>query len=101
MSLPVIIDPKAHRQIEDAYEWWAKHRSAEQAVRWYNGFMDKLESLEENPHQYPLAPSMVFSHTKCASLRLVLAADRHTGPCSRSALTLSTSFASGTSRKDP
>ena len=42
--------------MERAYSWWAEHRSADQAARWYNGFMNRLLTLESNPARCPLAP---------------------------------------------
>lgn len=56
MTYNVIIDPKAHEQLELAFQWWAKHRSVDQSVRWYNGFMDRLLTLESNPGRWALAP---------------------------------------------
>lgn len=55
MSYLVIIDPRACEQLDEAYEWWADNRSAEQAARWYNGISVRLSDLAENPEQFPLA----------------------------------------------
>lgn len=55
MSYPVIIDPRAFQQLEEAYRWWADKRSAEQAARWYNGFSNRIFDLADNPEQFPLA----------------------------------------------
>lgn len=49
-----VID-RAVEQLEKNYRWWAKHRSQPQAARWYNGFLDAILALEENPQQHPLA----------------------------------------------
>ena len=55
MSYPVIVDPRAYQQLEEAYKWWAENRSAEQAARWYNGFSARIFALRDNPEQFPLA----------------------------------------------
>ena len=55
MSYRVILNDRAEGQLEAAYLWWRQHRSAEQATRWYNGFLDALNSLRENPERCGLA----------------------------------------------
>ena len=55
MSLNVILEPRAENDLHDAAAWWAEHRSAEQAQRWYEGFVQALDSLGENPGRWPLA----------------------------------------------
>ena len=55
MSYRVILNERADAQLEAAYRWWLERRSAEQAARWYNGFLDSLRSLSENPERCALA----------------------------------------------
>jgi plasmid stabilization system protein ParE len=55
MSLPVIIQPRAKADLRDAVTWWAANRSAEQALRWYEGILGAIESLGDDPKRYPLA----------------------------------------------
>ena len=55
MNLPVVIQPRAKDDLRDAAAWWAANRSAEQAARWYNGFLEALASLGEDPARHPLA----------------------------------------------
>jgi plasmid stabilization system protein ParE len=55
MNRKVIVDPKAAEQLEAAYRWWAEHRSMEQSIKWYNGFLRRLRDLRDNPEQFPLA----------------------------------------------
>lgn len=55
MKLPVHQHSRVEHALESGYAWWAKHRSEQQAVRWYNGFMDALKSLGETHQQFPLA----------------------------------------------
>ena len=56
MTHRVVLTHRADRELEDAADWWAKHRSTEQAARWYEGFSDAIRSLEENPERCPVAP---------------------------------------------
>mgnify|MGYP002626318174 CR=1 FL=1 len=56
MTLPVHHHERVERVLEESYQWWANHRSQEQAARWFNGFMDALEALGDNPDRFALAP---------------------------------------------
>jgi plasmid stabilization system protein ParE len=51
----IIILPSAERNIGEACEWIAEH-DEEAAVRWYNGLMELILSLETFPERAPLAP---------------------------------------------
>ena len=53
--LPVYHHERVIRALEEGYDWWAKHRSAEQAVRWINGFAAEIDALGANPRQHPKA----------------------------------------------
>lgn len=55
MRYRVILNERAEAQLEAASLWWMEHRSAEQAARWYNGFLDSLRSLSENPERCAIA----------------------------------------------
>ena len=55
MTYRVILNERAETQLEQAFLWWHDHRSAEQAVRWYNGFLSVLETLRNNPERCALA----------------------------------------------
>jgi plasmid stabilization system protein ParE len=55
MSLPVILQREAEDQLVASARWWAEHRSAEQAERWYVGFLETIETLADNPERCPLA----------------------------------------------
>ena len=55
MTLPVVILPEAEEALWTNAEWWAKTRSPEQALRWYDGFSDAILSLGDHPKRYPLA----------------------------------------------
>lgn len=56
MTHRVVLTHRADRELEDAADWWAAHRSPDQAARWYAGFSDAIASLAENPQRCPLAP---------------------------------------------
>lgn len=56
MTYDVVLTRKAERQITSAARWWAKHRSLQQAERWYQGLMHTLNSLAQDPQRCPLAP---------------------------------------------
>ena len=56
MTHHVVLTRRADHELEDATNWWAEHRSPDQAARWYAGFSDAIASLGENPERCPLAP---------------------------------------------
>src|SRR5687768_12686888 len=55
MTYDIRLTAKAEGQLKAAARWWSEHRSHEQAERWYNDFLKKLESLAKNPARCPLA----------------------------------------------
>ena len=55
MTYRLLITQRAAADLEEAYRWYAE-RSPEGAVRWYNGFLDALDTLAANPERCPLAP---------------------------------------------
>jgi plasmid stabilization system protein ParE len=55
VSYEVCVTAKARRQLDDAATWWSKHRSAEQAYRWYSGFIAAINSLSDHPESKPFA----------------------------------------------
>jgi len=55
MTYEVVLTDKAQEELDAAHDWWARHRSAEQAARWYNTFADALLALAENPNRCPLS----------------------------------------------
>lgn len=63
MTYRLVLNDVAEEQLDMAYQWWSLHRSETQAVRWYNGFLDALESLQENPERCSIATeSSYFSY---------------------------------------
>lgn len=55
MNRPVILHDRAKAFLRDATDWWAKSRSAQQAERWFEGFVSRLNELTETAEQCPLA----------------------------------------------
>ena len=55
MSRRVILTAAAETELESAYCWYIEH-APEFAERWYNGFIDQLQSLANDPERFPLAP---------------------------------------------
>ena len=47
--------PEAYHELEASAAWWAENRSSEEALRWYDGFIEKLESLQRMPESHVLA----------------------------------------------
>jgi plasmid stabilization system protein ParE len=54
MTHQVIVTNRAARDLEEAYQWYAE-RAPETAVGWYNGFLDALNRLGDNPERCPVA----------------------------------------------
>lgn len=54
MSFRVHILPSADSDMDEAYLWWAKHRSREQAARWHRELMAALRTLTEDALIHPL-----------------------------------------------
>jgi plasmid stabilization system protein ParE len=51
----ILITGPAKRDIQAAHDWWVKHRSKEQAGRWYAGIHAAIQSLEHMPERCGLA----------------------------------------------
>ena len=55
MSYQVLITSRAQSQLAAAAQWWAEHRSNEQAARWLAGFEQAIAALCERAEQHGLA----------------------------------------------
>ncbi len=55
MRYEVIITSRAEQEAQANHDWWAEHRSAEQAARWYEEFLRAAFSLEDDPDRCPIA----------------------------------------------
>lgn len=56
MAYRVRISRSAKADADDAYGWMEKQYSEAQAIRWFNGLADAVDSLAEFPSRCPLAP---------------------------------------------
>jgi len=99
MTYDVRITPHASDDLEAAARWWFNNRSADQAFRWYQGFLDQLESLDEMPERCPLArenPRVPLSTSgNCitgSATELCFGSSGRRWKCSRSATSLRTTF---------
>ena len=55
MSSKVVLTPQAEHEIQSAHDWWAEHRSPNQAARWYGGIFTAIDSLRSDPQRCPLS----------------------------------------------
>lgn len=55
MKWQVFVTAEAQRDLEAAVDWWAEHRSTEQARKWYNAVAEAIESLASHPDRCPRA----------------------------------------------
>ena len=55
MKYKLIIQPTALDDLEQAYRWIAE-RSPENAARWFNRFLNALETLRQHPERCGFAP---------------------------------------------
>ena len=55
MKLPVVVSRRAEDDIQRAFDWWAEHRSAAQAARWYDGLIREFGRLGATASQSPRA----------------------------------------------
>jgi plasmid stabilization system protein ParE len=53
--LRVVVTHLAEQDIQAAHDWWAEHRSAEQAARWYRGINAAIKTLERSPDRCSVA----------------------------------------------
>src|SRR5437764_847210 len=72
MSLRVVVTEQAEREMQSAYDWWAKNRSKQQADRWYVGIAKAIPSsvvrsqrvtAPESPYE-----SVVFTSPSCLDM---------------------------------
>ena len=60
----VLLTRRAQEELDQQHDWWAEHRSANQANRWYVGFVAEMLTLEQNPKRCMLAPeNKLFPYT--------------------------------------
>jgi len=54
MKFEVVLSDRALSQLDAACSWYSENAS-HVATDWYNGFLDALQGLEENPERFGLA----------------------------------------------
>jgi plasmid stabilization system protein ParE len=55
MTYHIIIEPTAEREIRAAVRWNTENTSPTIAARWYNGLIQKIDTLRRNPTRCPIA----------------------------------------------
>ena len=55
MTYRVVVSQAARQELRDAARWWTEHRSADEAQRWYDGFLKALYRLETSPDSHAVA----------------------------------------------
>ena len=55
MTYRIIIEPTAEREIRSAVRWKTENASLNDAARWYNGLIKKIDTLRHHPSRCPLA----------------------------------------------
>jgi hypothetical protein len=59
MKLSLVIDPRAGDEIQAHHDWWAEHRSAAQAGRWYDR-LSKVLVRTNRVVQHPANPESSY-----------------------------------------
>lgn len=54
MARIIHITPKARGEILLISHWWSENRSTEHSLRWYEGIMERINSLTVMPQSNPL-----------------------------------------------
>ena len=52
----VVLAAPARLDLQEMHDWWAEHRSVDQAARWYAEFFRALLQLEADPARFRRAP---------------------------------------------
>lgn len=55
MNYRIVVTKQADRDLRQAYRWWARNRSSQQAHDWLDGFAKAVHLVGENPERFPLA----------------------------------------------
>jgi plasmid stabilization system protein ParE len=55
MTRKVLITARAIQEAQGHHDWWADHRSTEQAARRYDKFLKGAKSLARDPERFALA----------------------------------------------
>lgn len=68
MKYQVIVLPRAELQLYNAALWWLENRSAEQALRWLEGFEHAISLLADDPLRHPFASENEALHVELRQL---------------------------------
>ena len=63
MKYSVRILPEAYNELEASAVWWAKHRSSEEDLRWYDGFIAKSKVSFDYPRSFAAGDECAFIGT--------------------------------------
>lgn len=55
MNYTVRITSRAHAELATTIEWYAEHYSAEFAARWYDEFLDRIDTLASTAESNPFS----------------------------------------------
>lgn len=55
MKYHVVVSKAAREELRDVSRWWTEHRSADEAQRWYDGFLNALYRLDTFPDSHVFA----------------------------------------------
>jgi len=55
MKYRIYLTERTMNQMTDAARWWAANRSTDAALRWHEGFLDRIDLLGDNPERFPLS----------------------------------------------
>ena len=55
MTYKVRLSDNAEADLGANANWWARHRSYDEAMRWLVGFHSALQQLDRDPERFPLA----------------------------------------------
>lgn len=53
--MKVVLTEQAQRDMQRAHDWWAEHKSAAQAARWYARFYKAIATLSSHPERWSLS----------------------------------------------
>jgi plasmid stabilization system protein ParE len=56
MAFRVSLSRSAKTDADEAFAWMKEKYSEDQAIKWFNGLVDVVDSLEEFPRRCPVAP---------------------------------------------
>jgi plasmid stabilization system protein ParE len=52
-ALRVVVSPQALRDLTAQFDWWREHRSPQQAARWLDAALERIEQVGSSPDAHP------------------------------------------------